>query len=658
MRCDHGGQATADITCYCVKPLPFCDLIRHVSVNQLCVRELYSLYNIGYDIHMHTTANAFMRHRYFISRRSFTRRSAFTKHFAMIAVTNLLLAACSGSGEDATSPNNGTTDPTVEASAELNSLQTTNNNNNNNNNNNQQNTPPEQDREVRTYDGSENNQINPDWGATFSHLQRIAPAAYADGVSTLAGELRTNVRTISNTLALQAEDETLPNTFGTSDFAWQWGQFLDHDINLTDGSDFESADISVPAGDLWFDPTATGDAVIPFNRALFDPETGTDFSNPREQENEISSWIDGSMIYGSDTVRLAELRVGPTSPFLKTSDGNLLPFNVNGLNNANGVVSDPGSLFLAGDVRANEQVGLAAMHTLFVRDHNRLAAQIQQDQPQLTGQEVFEATRRLVVAKLQIITYNEHLPALMGPDPLPPYNGYQPSVNGTIFNEFSAAAYRLGHSMVNDNILRLNADGSAIDAGHLSLRAAFFTAPSVLTSEHDIDPILRGLAAQRHQKVDLQIVDTLRNFLFGQPGSGGFDLTALNIQRGRDHGLSSYNDTREAVGLSRYSTFSDITSDTESVANLADVYTSVDDIDLWIGGLAEDPVSGSQLGPLFQEILIRQFTALRDGDRFWYQNYLTDDELEQVRGTTLADVIRNNTDIGAELQDNVFFVGN
>ena len=466
------------------------------------------------------------------------------------------------------------------------------------------------------------------------------------------------MRTISNTLALQAEDETLPNTFGTSDFAWQWGQFLDHDINLTDGSDFESADISVPAGDLWFDPTATGDAVIPFNRALFDPETGTDFSNPREQENEISSWIDGSMIYGSDTDRLAELRVGPTSPFLKTSDGNLLPFNVNGLNNANGFVSDPGSLFLAGDVRANEQVGLAAMHTLFVRDHNRLAAQIQQDQPQLTGQEVFEATRRLVVAKLQIITYNEHLPALMGPDPLPPYNGYQPSVNGTIFNEFSAAAYRLGHSMVNDNILRLNADGSAIDAGHLSLRAAFFTAPSVLTSEHDIDPILRGLAAQRHQKVDLQIVDTLRNFLFGQPGSGGFDLTALNIQRGRDHGLSSYNDTREAVGLSRYSTFSDITSDTETVANLADVYTSVDDIDLWIGGLAEDPVSGSQLGPLFQEILIRQFTALRDGDRFWYQNYLTDDELEQVRGTTLADVIRNNTDIGAELQDNVFFVGN
>jgi hypothetical protein len=364
------------------------------------------------------------------------------------------------------------------------------------------------------------------------------------------------------------------------------------------------------------------------------------------------------LIYGSDTDRLAELRVGPTSPFLKTSDGNLLPFNVNGLNNANGFVSDPGSLFLAGDVRANEQVGLAAMHTLFVRDHNRLAAQIQQDQPQLTGQEVFEATRRLVVAKLQIITYNEHLPALMGPDPLPPYNGYQPSVNGTIFNEFSAAAYRLGHSMVNDNILRLNADGSAIDAGHLSLRAAFFTAPSVLTSEHDIDPILRGLAAQRHQKVDLQIVDTLRNFLFGQPGSGGFDLTALNIQRGRDHGLSSYNDTREAVGLSRYSTFSDITSDTETVANLADVYTSVDDIDLWIGGLAEDPVSGSQLGPLFQEILIRQFTALRDGDRFWYQNYLTDDELEQVRGTTLADVIRNNTDIGAELQDNVFFVGN
>ena len=263
-----------------------------------------------------------------------------------------------------------------------------------------------------------------------------------------------------------------------------------------------------------------------------------------------------------------------------------------------------------------------------------------------------------MIAKIQTITYNEHLPALMGNNAIPEYNGYQPNVNATIFNEFSAAAYRLGHSMVNDDILRLNADGSTIADGNLTLRDAFFTAPSVLNSENDIDPILRGLAAQRHQSVDLQIVDTLRNFLFGQPGSGGFDLTALNIQRGRDHGLASYNDARDAFGVGRVNSFAEVSSDPNIVTSLEAVYESVDDIDLWIGGLAEDAVAGSQLGELFQEILTRQFTALRDGDRFWYENYLTADELEQVSGTTLANVIRSNTNIGSELQSNVFFVGN
>jgi hypothetical protein len=65
-------------------------------------------------------------------------------------------------------------------------------------------------------------------------------------------------------------------------------------------------------------------------------------------------------------------------------------------------------------------------------------------------------------------------------------------------------------------------------------------------------------------------------------------------------------------------------------------------------------VSGSQLGELFQEILIQQFTALRDGDRFWWENHLTNSEQSQVADTTLAEIIRDNTSVGSELQDNVF----
>ena len=507
-------------------------------------------------------------------------------------------------------------------------------------------------REVRAYDGSNNNLSNTTWGATFEHLQRFADSDYADGISSLAGLDRPSARAVSNGVADQPEGTSLPNSVNGTDFVWQWGQFMDHDIDLTDGAE-ESADIAVPEGDPFFDPNATGTQVIPFNRALFDAATGTDASNPREQENEITSWIDGSMIYGSDDDRNTALREAGT-PFLATSSGNLLPFNTNSLSNANGFVSDPTTLFLAGDVRANEQLGLTVMHTLFVREHNRIAQGLLDDDANADVDAVYEQARRLVIAKIQVITYEEWLPALIGANAIAPYSGYDDSVNPTIFNEFSVAAFRLGHSMLNEQLQRLDAAGDEIAGGHIDLKDAFFAGPSILTSESDLDPILRGFAAQLHQEIDAKVIDDIRNFLFGQPGSGGFDLASLNIQRGRDHGVPGYNDLREAMGLVRVTQFGQITSDAELADALFETYGDVNEIDLWVGGLAEDAVTGSQLGELFQEILIQQFTALRDGDRFWWENHLTADERNQIADTTLAEIIRDNTGIGNEIQDNVF----
>lgn len=192
----------------------------------------------------------------------------------------------------------------------------------------------------------------------------------------------------------------------------------------------------------------------------------------------------------------------------------------------------------------------------------------------------------------------------------------------------------------------------------MALRDAFFTAPSLYTEGTSIDPVLRGQASQLSQKLDAKATHELRNFLFGAPGQGGLDLLSLNIQRGRDHGVPSYNDMREEMGFARASVFSDITSDTELQAALADTYDSVDDIDLWVGGLCEDAVTSEkpQLGELFRELHIFQFEALRDGDRFWYENDLTDDEMDRVENTTLARVIRANTSIGNEISDNAFYV--
>ncbi len=221
-----------------------------------------------------------------------------------------------------------------------------------------------------------------------------------------------------------------------------------------------------------------------------------------------------------------------------------------------------------------------------------------------------------------MITYREFLPALLGPNALAPYRGYNPDVDARIANIFSAAAYRFGHSALSPLLLRLKADGKPIAAGHLALRDAFF-APWRLIQEGGIEPVLRGLASQRCESVDPYLVDEVRNFLFGMPGAGGFDLASLNIQRGRDHGLPSYNDTRVALGLRRMRRFDQITPDSALQARLAVAYADVDDLDVWVGALAERPRPGAHVGELIYTILKDQFETLRDGDRFWYARVLS-----------------------------------
>ena len=135
------------------------------------------------------------------------------------------------------------------------------------------------------------------------------------------------------------------------------------------------------------------------------------------------------MIYGSDATRAAALR-SFVGGLLKTSAGNLLPFNTAGLANANDAQIFPDSqLFLAGDVRANENVELTALQTLFVREHNHQAALLAAAHPTWTDEQIFQGARAIVIGEIQSITYNEFLPALLGNNALTAYRGYNPSVN-------------------------------------------------------------------------------------------------------------------------------------------------------------------------------------------------------------------------------------
>jgi peroxidase len=239
----------------------------------------------------------------------------------------------------------------------------------------------------------------------------------------------------------------------------------------------------------------------------------------------------------------------------------------------------------------------------------------------------------------------------LGEDALSDYSGYDSSVDPSIANEFSTAAFRFGHSTLNDEFRLVGNDGEEV-AEAISLASAFFT-PELL-EETGIDSFLKYASSTQSQEIDLAVVDSLRNFLFGAPGSGGFDLVSLNIQRGRDHGLADYNATREAYGLDPAQSFADVTSNEDVQANLESLYGNVNNIDLWVGLLAEDHTENGSLGETATAIIADQFERLRDGDRFYYENTMSDREVREIESTTLADIIERNTNLDS-LQSNVFF---
>lgn len=253
---------------------------------------------------------------------------------------------------------------------------------------------------------------------------------------------------------------------------------------------------------------------------------------------------------------------------------------------------------------------------------------------------------------------------------MPAYKGYSKRVNPGISTEFSTAAFRIGHSLVNGNIDFFANDGSEshdpIDFNASADQPVDLQGGPGFEGT-GVDNIMKYLAADNSQEGDSQIEDALRNQLFApsDPSVGGLDLYAIDIQRGRDMGLPDYNSERAAFGLPKVTSFDQISSDPAVQSELRQLYgTTVDakghtvdnvnDVDVFAGGLAEDHAAGSSAGPLFTRIIADQFERTRAGDRLWYQKTFSGKDLKSIQNTTLAEIIERNTSI-TNLQNDVFF---
>lgn len=490
--------------------------------------------------------------------------------------------------------------------------------------------------------GYGNNRRDPELGAAGMPLADTVPLDYGNGFSTPGGQNRPNARVISNAISQQAGDTPEPR--GLTNLIWAFGQFLDHDVTLNPDT-LEPAglvrSIAIPQNDPVLNPSN----VISLRESEFDPDSGTGPSNPRRLTNEITHWVDGSNVYGSEADQAADLRTFSGGQML-TSEGDLLPLSL----------SESGRLeFTAGDTRASENTVLASMHTLFVREHNRLASTLAIAHPDWSDEQLYQRARQINIAQLQNITFNEYLPTLLG-ETLPTYEGYDPSVDARVERVFSVAAFRLGHTQLSSAIPQLAADGTP-SGGEQLLRDVFFPDVSLLQDE-GIDGILRGVASSLSQRVDNQIIEDVRSFLFGEgPNSPARDLAAINLERGRLNGLADYNTVRESYDLPRVTSFAEITSNPELQSSLASLYGTVNNIDAFVGFLAEDLEPGSSVGETVGAILQNQFARLRDGDRFYFENSLLPAEAALIQQTTLSDIIRRNTDTTI-IQDNAFSLTN
>ncbi|XP_075150515.1 uncharacterized protein LOC142224610 isoform X2 [Haematobia irritans] len=524
----------------------------------------------------------------------------------------------------------------------------------------------------RTHDGTCNNKRRQRWGASQMPFSRFLPPEYGDGVDTVRKSVDGGTLSSSRFVSLLVHGARDGEAALTLMLA-QWGQLLDHDLTSTaqprsiNGSvpsccgnkDFHPScfPIKVPLDDPWLSSLKV--RCLEFLRSA--PAQRRDcVLSWREQTNQATSYIDASPIY-SNSVK--------SSDSARVFRNGLLIF---GRGNPNDDVCQRGAIatncIRSGDGRSGEQPGLLALHHVWVGEHNHIATRLSEMNQHWSDEKIYQETRRIIGAMFQHITYREFLPIVLGKEVVRLfelelltsgyYEGYDSKTNPGVANAFAAAAFRFGHSLVQNSYIRCDRFHNVL-SNNVSLHEEFQRGD--IGSVGSLHRLIRGMANQRALQRDEFITPELTNHLFQTPGFPfGLDLAAINIQRGRDHGIPPYTHWRVPCGLSAINTWEEFSKvvGPESARRISHAYQNVHDIDLFVGGIAERPVVGGLVGPTFACIIAQQFSNSRKGDRFWYENAgfessFTPAQLHSIRKVTLASVLCRSVG-GGTFQPHIF----
>ncbi|XP_059005316.1 lactoperoxidase [Mustela lutreola] len=544
----------------------------------------------------------------------------------------------------------------------------------------------DEDSPYRTITGDCNNRRNPALGAANRALARWLPAEYEDGLSLpfgwTPGRTRNGfpvplTRDVSNQIVDYLNEEGVLDQ-NRSLLFMQWGQIVDHDLDFAPDTELGSSEYSKAQCDkyciqgdncfpIMFPPNdpklKTQGKCMPFFRAGFVCPTPPYQSLARDQINALTSFLDASLVYGPEPSLASRLRnlsspLGLMAVNQEFCDHGLayLPFDIKKPSPCefiNATARVP--CFLAGDSRASEQILLATSHTLFLREHNRLATELKRLNPHWDGEKVYQEARKILGAFVQIITFRDYLPIVLGEEMqkwIPPYQGYNKSADPRISNVFTFA-FRFGHLEVPSTVSRLDENYQPWGPeAELPLHTLFFNTWRIV-KDGGIDPLVRGLLAKKSKLLDQNKMMTreLRNKLF-QPTHKihGFDLAAINIQRGRDHGMPGYNSWRGFCDLPRPQTLKELNAVLKNrrlAKKLLDLYGTPDNIDIWVGGVAEPLVERGRVGSLLACLLGKQFQQIRDGDRFWWENpgVFTEKQRDSLQKMSFSRLVCDNTHI-------------